>query len=257
MLALRTGLATGLTTPVTVLNRVLVRYYDGIVVTSSFASGEFQGLAAAAGTPVHQAALGVDLETFSPRRPASQESRPTASGALGQAVAGTESTSGRRHGGDPARTRCGRASRRLGRRPAPRRAGRARRRRTGHLSWSPLRQGDAQPAHRSRRHRTVGLPRRDLRLAVLDALACGTPVVTADVGGARELVDDHSGWWATPYPQALAHAVLRLAARPVAARRAAARRRAEQFPWTSTVEAMLDLHRGGAPGEGTHTTCSA
>jgi alpha-1,6-mannosyltransferase len=107
------------------------------------------------------------------------------------------------------------------------------------------------------RHRTVGLPRRDLRLAVLDALACGTPVVTADVGGARELVDDHSGWWATPYPQALAHAVLRLAARPVAARRAAARRRAEQFPWTSTVEAMLDLHRGGAPGEGTHTTCSA
>jgi alpha-1,6-mannosyltransferase len=100
-------------------------------------------------------------------------------------------------------------------------------------------------------------PGETFGLAVLEALACGTPVVTADVGGARELIDEQSGCWATPDPQALADAVLRLAARPVAARGAAARRRAGQFPWTSTVEAMAELHRGCAPGEGTHATCSA
>jgi alpha-1,6-mannosyltransferase len=86
-------------------------------------------------------------------------------------------------------------------------------------------------------------PGETFGLAVLESLACGTPVVTADSGGARELVDESSGEWAEPEPDALADAVLRLAARPVEERRAAARRRAEQFSWERAVAAMLDLHR--------------
>lgn len=68
------------------------------------------------------------------------------------------------------------------------------------------------------------------------------PVVTADRGGARELVDRASGAWAAPYPEALADAVLRVAARPEEVRRAGARRRAEEFSWERTVAAMLDVH---------------
>ncbi len=86
-------------------------------------------------------------------------------------------------------------------------------------------------------------PGETFGLAVLEALASGTPVVTADVGGARELVDERSGAWAPADPRTLAQAVLAVAARPEAARRAGARRRAEQFGWDRTVAAMLALHR--------------
>ena len=81
-------------------------------------------------------------------------------------------------------------------------------------------------------------------MAVLEALASGTPVVTADRGGARELVDDASGAWGVPESAALADAVLEVAARPVAARRAAARARAERYPWSATVTSMLEVHAG-------------
>ncbi len=243
MLALRTGWPAGLAAPVSVLNRVLVRHFDGIVVTSSFARNEFASLAAAAGTPVHQIALGVDLETFRPPRASrprrgrlrlvhvgrlSREKSPHL--AVATAVAlhergvpvqldvygeGPHRSELEEIAGDAPVTFHGHVS---GRRALSDLIGRA----DVALSVCP---GE-----------TFGL-------AVLEALASGTPVVTADVGGARELVDERSGAWAEPEPEALADAVLRAAAVHPDVRRSAARHRAEQFSWDRTITAMLDLHR--------------
>ena len=90
-------------------------------------------------------------------------------------------------------------------------------------------------------------PGETFGLAVLEALACGTPVVTADVGGARELVDASCGAWAAPHAGPLADAVQRVAALPERARRRAARQRAETYPWSATVEGMLDVHAAWEP----------
>ncbi|WP_081684257.1 glycosyltransferase [Granulicoccus phenolivorans] len=85
-------------------------------------------------------------------------------------------------------------------------------------------------------------PAETFGLAVLEALACGTPVVTSDRGGARELVDNTCGEWAYPDPISLADAIERMRARPVAETRAAARARAEQYSWSRSVAAMLAMH---------------
>jgi alpha-1,6-mannosyltransferase len=83
-------------------------------------------------------------------------------------------------------------------------------------------------------------PGETFGLAVLEALAAGTPVVTANTGGARELVDNSCGRWAPATPSALADAVLELAQLP--GRRPAARRRAELYDWNTCVQRMLALH---------------
>ena len=79
-------------------------------------------------------------------------------------------------------------------------------------------------------------------LAVLEALACGTPVVTAAIGGARELVDESCGAWGPPDPMDLADAVERLVHQPQLATRQAARARAERYTWAASVDRMLQLH---------------
>ena len=66
MLSLRTGRQSGIAASVGVINRVLVRQFDRVVVTSRFAMREFRQVAAAAGTAVHRVPLGVDLATFRP-----------------------------------------------------------------------------------------------------------------------------------------------------------------------------------------------
>lgn len=79
-------------------------------------------------------------------------------------------------------------------------------------------------------------------LAALEALACGTPVV-ANVHSALPEVLGDAGRAAASTPRCMADAVMELLAAPVADRRGAARRRAEQFPWSATVEGFLRAHR--------------
>ncbi|REE95123.1 glycosyltransferase [Thermomonospora umbrina] len=87
-------------------------------------------------------------------------------------------------------------------------------------------------------------------LAVLEALACGTPVVTPDRGAARELVVQGAGVTAPPTPQGFADGVQEVLRLPEGARRAAARAHAERYPWQATVSGMLDVLAGGSPGVG-------
>ena len=88
-------------------------------------------------------------------------------------------------------------------------------------------------------------PAETFGLAVLESLACGTPAVTADRGGAKELVDASCAEWASPDPVFLADAVLRLAARLDSDEetiRRSARACAERYPWDAAVEKMLAVH---------------
>jgi alpha-1,6-mannosyltransferase len=85
-------------------------------------------------------------------------------------------------------------------------------------------------------------PAETFGLTVLESLACGTPVVTADTGGAGELLAAGAGIAAASTGAGMARAVAGILAWPEEERRAAARRRAEQFPWSATIASMLDVH---------------
>ncbi|HEY1133158.1 MAG TPA: glycosyltransferase, partial [Nocardioides sp.] len=66
MLSMRMGLDASVKTTIGLYNKILVRQFDTIVVTSGFARAEFRLPAAAAGCPLVRVPLGVDLETFRP-----------------------------------------------------------------------------------------------------------------------------------------------------------------------------------------------
>lgn len=87
-------------------------------------------------------------------------------------------------------------------------------------------------------------------LPVLEAMACGTPVLTADRGGTAEIAGGHA-LLVDPHDDQALTEILRRAAVMPAAQRTAARAHAAAFTWAAAAEATvtvyrkaLDLHRG-------------
>lgn len=226
----------GMVATVAALYKILGRTYDAVVVTSRYAAAEFDEVT----TPLVRIPLGVDLDTFHP--------------SLGEPV----------DDGVLKLVHAGRLSREKSPHLAVATAAELHRRGvnvrmdvygTGpHLDELIEIAGDAPVTFHGyvdgRRTLAKHLAEADIALsvcpgetfglAVLEALAAGTPVVTANTGGARELVDETCGRWAPANPKALADAVLALADLPH--RRPAARHRAELYNWQTCVDHMLALH---------------
>lgn len=82
-------------------------------------------------------------------------------------------------------------------------------------------------------------------LVVLEALACGLPVVATDVGGVAELVlDGFNGSVTTRTPSGVAQAVRSVLAQNQEALRSRARQSAEARSWRSVAQAYLAEFRG-------------
>ncbi len=230
----------GVETVVGALNRRLAREFDVVVVTSDYAAGEF----ANTGARLRKVPLGVDLETFHPDAgphhagPAevtqicyvgrmSHEKSPQ----LGVAAAvelhrrgvpiqlnmygtGPDVEAMRAQAGD-----------------AP-------------VVFHGFVRGRDEVARRFAANDVSFsvCPAETFGLAVLEALACGTPVVTSDRGGAHELVTLDCGESGAPDAESLADATERLIARLGPEIRAAARKRAELYTWQASVDRMLRIH---------------
>nr|WP_240771038.1 glycosyltransferase [Nocardioides sp. GY 10113] len=248
MFALRSGKPTTAKVSIGLVNRLVVRSFDTLVVTSRYAQDEFRALADAADCPLERVPLGVDLATFRPA-PGGTDARGTDDGVLRLVHVGRLSREKSPHlavatavelhrRGIPVRLDVYGEGPHLGELQAIAEGAPV----TFHGFVGGRDELCARVAAAD-----VALsvcPGETFGLAVLEALACGTPVVTADRGGARELVDARCGAWGAPEPGALADAVLRLAARPARLRRTGARARAEEFPWSATVQRMLAVHAG-------------
>jgi alpha-1,6-mannosyltransferase len=253
MLSLRTGLESSVSVTIGVWNRILARAFDTIVVTSRFAESEFAHKALRAGTPLTRIPLGVDLETFRPLTPApdmptdfspARPARLVHFGRLSREksphLAVAAAVELRRRGLPVVLDVYGEGPHRG---ELEEIAGDAPVRFHGHV-------GGREELARRVASADVSIspcPGETFGLSVLEALACATPVVTADVGGASELIDARSGAWGEPTAAGIADAVEQVLDMDASLRRAGARRRAEQFPWEACVESMLDLHRRWAP----------
>lgn len=240
MLAMWARRSFGVETAVGALNRRLAKEFDTVVVTSQFAADEF----AKTGAKLELVPLGVDLATFTPAA-----GTPADDGVLKFCYVGRLS-----HEKSP----------RLAVETVAELHARGHRVRLDLYGTGPdlaeLQQaageapvffhgfvaGRADVAARIAAA-DISLsvcPAETFGLAVLEALGCGTPVVTSNRGGAHELVDATSGEAGDPDPVALADAVERLIPRLGPQLRAAARARAEQYGWSRTVAQMLQIHDG-------------
>ena len=88
-------------------------------------------------------------------------------------------------------------------------------------------------------------PRETFGLAALEALACGTPVVSVEAGAVPELLEPGAGLACRTDPVALADGLATMLAGDRKGQRRAARAIAERYPWQATADAMLDYHATG------------
>jgi alpha-1,6-mannosyltransferase len=225
--------------PVDAWNRRLARRFDAVVVTTRFSAREWTRN----GIEPTLVRLGVDADVFAPRL------SPRAGGGLRLVHAGRLSPEKRpelaveavaalvRRGVDvslevlgdgPARRRREATARGL---PVTFR---------GHVADRAALAGRLAAADVA----LTPAPSETFGLGVLEALACGTPVVTSAGSGATELLVPFAGQAGRATGEGLADAIRALLDVPEAVRRAAARRRAEEFPWSATVGAMLALLEG-------------
>jgi glycosyltransferase involved in cell wall biosynthesis len=82
--------------------------------------------------------------------------------------------------------------------------------------------------------------------ALLEAMACGLPVVASDVGGVREYLGEEAGLIVPPWnPEALAEAILALLDDPVARRRMgrAARERTLDLDHRVAAQRLTEVYR--------------
>lgn len=238
MLAMWARRSFGVEAGVGALNRRLAKEYDTVVVTSRFAADEFEGT----GARLELVPLGVDLETFTPAAGA-----PEQDGILKLVYVGRLSHEkspklavetvvelhrrGHRVRLDLYGTGPDQAELQAAAGDAP-------------VTFHGFVSGRGEVASRLAAA-DISLsvcPAETFGLAVLEALACGTPVVTSNRGGAHELVDASSGASGDPDPESLADAVESLLPRLGPGLRAAARTRAERYTWQRSVDQMLGLH---------------
>lgn len=246
---LRAGVAGG----VRQWNRYLARQYARVVVTSDYSAGEWAHTSAR----LAKVPLGVDLDTF---RPAAGERLDA--GVLSLVYVGRMSREKSPQLGVAAAVELHRRGvplvlRMVGTGPhlpeLRRIAGDAPVRFAGYVDD----RSEISAAYAGSDISLSVCPAETFGLAVLEALASGTPVVTANVGGGRELVDAGCAEWGAATPVAIADAIERLAGRLRTDRdatRTAARARAEQYPWSRSVERMLQVHESvaGRPASPAH-----
>ena len=248
--------------PVNWWNHRLARRFDHVVATTAFAAREFHRLGV---TNLVRIPLGVDLDTFHPAR------RDEVWRAAQLANDGKPGEPADHSDDDVLLVHCGRLSpekkvdrsidtlialRKRGVRARLLIAG------DGPTRASLERQGHGYPVtflgfvhDRTALARLLASadvvlapgPLETFCLAALEALASGTPVVASASSAVREVlgVDDGvvaTGAVAADTPRLFADAVQAVLAVPTDERREATRRRAEQFPWSTTIDRMIALH---------------